>query len=52
MDKKEQLKNIEVSRKRWQEIRKWGSKTAKEYSIKSEADVERIIDEFRAEKKS
>ncbi len=34
-------------RKRWQEIRKWGTETAKKFNIKNEDDVERILDEMK-----
>lgn len=48
---REALRQYIASRERWQEIRKWGSESAKELGIKSEADVERLIDEFRSKNK-
>ena len=47
---REALRQYMASRERWQEIRKWGGETAREYGIRSEEDVERLIDEFRNKK--
>jgi len=38
-----------ISRKRWQKIRNWGAETAKQLGIKTDEDVERLIDEVREE---
>lgn len=48
---REALRQYIANRERWQEIRKWGTQTAKKYSIKSEADVDRLVQEFRKENK-
>lgn len=48
---REALRQYIASRERWQEIRRWGGDSAKELGIKSEADVERLIDEFRNKNK-
>lgn len=40
-----------IASRQWTQIRKWGDRSAKEFSIKSEADVERIIREYRREKR-
>jgi len=47
---REALKQYIASERRWQQIRKWGEKTAKRLGIKNEDDVDRIIHEFREEK--
>jgi CopG family transcriptional regulator/antitoxin EndoAI len=47
---REALRQYIASRERWKEIRKWGRQSAKELGVKSEADVERLIDEFRSKK--
>jgi metal-responsive CopG/Arc/MetJ family transcriptional regulator len=39
-----------LRRKRWEKIREYGAKKAAELGIKGE-DVERLIDEYRSEKK-
>ncbi len=41
-----------IASARWGRIREWGGRTAREFSIKSEADVERIIQEYRREKRT
>lgn len=41
-----------IASRQWIQIRKWGDQTAKNFSIKSEADVERIIQEYRHEKRA
>jgi metal-responsive CopG/Arc/MetJ family transcriptional regulator len=41
-----------IASRQWAQIREWGDRTAKEYSIKSEADVEKIIQEYRREKRA
>ena len=46
---REVLRQYIESQRRWREIRKWGRATAKKLGIKSERDIERIIDEFEAE---
>ncbi|MEW6324621.1 MAG: ribbon-helix-helix domain-containing protein [Nitrospirota bacterium] len=43
---------VYISSRHWGQIREWGAQTAKDYSIKSEADVERIIQEYRREKRA
>ena len=48
---REALRQYIDNRERWQEIRKWGTETANEYGIKSEADVNRLVQEFRKENK-
>jgi len=48
---REALRQYMASRERWQEIRQWGGKTAEELGIKTEADVERLIHEFRSKNK-
>jgi len=48
---REALRQYIASRERWQEMRRWGRKSAEELGIKSEADVERLIDEFRSKNK-
>lgn len=48
---REALRQYMASRERWQEIRQWGDKTAEELGIKTEADVERLIHEFRSKNK-
>ncbi len=48
---REALRQYMASRERWQEIRKWGGDTAHEYDVRSEADVERIVDELRSKKR-
>lgn len=48
---REALRQYIASRERWQEIRKWGGETAREYGVTSEADVERIVDELRSKKR-
>lgn len=41
-----------VASRQWEQIREWGERTAKQFSIKSEADVERIIQEYRRERRA
>lgn len=41
-----------IASRHWDQIREWGDRTAKEYSIKTESDVERIIQEYRREKRA
>ena len=48
---REALRQYMASRERWQEIRKWGGNTAEDLGIKTEADVERLIHEFRSKNK-
>jgi len=48
---REILRQYIESQRRWREIRKWGRATTKELGIKSERDVERIIDESETEYK-
>lgn len=48
---REALRQYIASRERWQEIRRWGSRSAEELGIESEEDVERLIDEFRSKNK-
>jgi len=48
---REALRQYMASRERWQEIRKWGGETAREYGVTSEADVERIVDELRSKER-
>jgi metal-responsive CopG/Arc/MetJ family transcriptional regulator len=43
---------VYIASRHWSQIREWGAHTAEEYSIKSEADVERIIQEYRREKRA
>jgi len=38
------LRGYIESQKRWQEIRKWGTESAKRLGIKNEDDVERLLD--------
>ncbi len=40
-----------ITSRQWDQIREWGDRTAKEYSIKTESDVDRIIQEYRREKR-
>ena len=46
---REMIRQYIESQRRWKEIRKWGRATAKKLGIKSERDVERIIDRSEAE---
>jgi len=46
---REALKQYVASERRWQQIRKWGEKTAKKLGIKDEEDVDRLIHDFRKE---
>lgn len=48
---REALRTYLASR-HWSRIREWGDHTAKEFSIKSESDVERIIQEYRRERRA
>ncbi len=41
------LREYVASERRWQQIRKWGEKTAKKLKIQNEAEVEKLIYEFR-----
>jgi len=45
---REILRQYSESQRRWREIRKWGRATAKKLGIKSERDIERIIEESEA----
>ena len=44
------LKQYSVSERIWQQIYQWGEESAKEFGIKDERDVDRIIHEFRKER--
>jgi len=41
------FKKYIASEKRWQMIREWGSETAEKMNIKTDRDIEKIIDEYR-----
>jgi len=41
-----------IKRRRWEKIREYGAKKAAELGIKSEKDIEKLIDEYRSEKMS
>jgi len=47
---REALKQYVVSERRWRQIRQKGQETAREFSIKDEDDVDRIVHEYRQEK--
>ena len=47
---REALKRYVASEKRWQQIREWGTETAKGMNIKDEDDVDRVIHELRQER--
>jgi len=38
-----------MRKRRWEKIREYGAKKAVELGLRNEADVERLIDEYRAE---
>lgn len=48
---REALRQYISTRERWQAIRARGARTAEELGIRSEEDVERLIQEFRSENK-
>ena len=48
---REALKQYIKSEKLWQKIYKIGEETAKNLNIKTEEDVERMVQEFRKEKR-
>ena len=46
---REALKQYVASETRWSQIRRWGAESAKRAEVRSEADVERIVHEYRHE---
>jgi CopG family transcriptional regulator/antitoxin EndoAI len=44
---REALRQYLASR-RWQRLRQWGAETAQRLGLKSEADLQRLLDEVRA----
>ena len=43
---REALKQYIASEKRWQQIRRWGEKSAQKLGIEDERDVERVREEY------
>ena len=39
-----------LSSRRWQHLRQWGSETAERLGLKTEADLQRLLDKVRAER--
>jgi CopG family transcriptional regulator/antitoxin EndoAI len=37
-----------LASRRWQRLRKWGAETAERLGLKSEADLQRLLDDMRA----
>lgn len=37
-----------LASRRWQRLRQWGAETAERLGLRSEADLERLLDEVRA----
>lgn len=37
-----------LASRRWQRLRQWGARTAERLGLKSEADLQRLLDEVRA----
>lgn len=48
---REALRQYISTRERWQSVRARGARTAEELGIRSEEDIERLIQEFRSEHK-
>lgn len=48
---REALRQYISTRERWQNLRARGGRTAEELGIRSEEDIERLIQEFRSENK-
>ncbi len=41
-----------IRKRRWEKIREYGARKAAQLGIKSEKDIEKLIDEYRSEKVS
>jgi predicted transcriptional regulator len=49
---RESLEQYVVSEQNWQEIYRAGEESAKKLGIKNEGDIERLVEEYRHERKS
>lgn len=48
---REALKQYVAAETRWNQLLKWGEESVGDSGVKSEADVERIVHEYRAERR-